>query len=127
MNFEGLTARWPGRLIRSMESLNIPSSVKFVMIVASQPPKLHPAVDLGTEWRNFLSSIQTTEMKYAPTKKIHENVWLINLHTGLPLLGELLCRAKDKAIPMQIVFLHEEPDWIEYPPPFESAPEVPCP
>jgi hypothetical protein len=41
-------------------------------------------------------------------------VWLIPVDTGLPFLGRLVQRAANDGIAIRVLFLAEEPNWLEY-------------
>ena len=67
-------------------------------------------------WGEFLGSLQKNVRPCKGCKAIHENVWLIPLSNGLPFLGSLVDWAQSTGIPLRILFLRQEPDWLKYPP-----------
>jgi hypothetical protein len=71
---------------------------------------------LALNWQQALSP---TEEKY----RLTENVWLICLDDGLPVLADLVQAMKQFGVPLRVLFLEEVPAWIQYPPDAPPAAE----
>jgi hypothetical protein len=90
-------------------------SAKFALVIGERPTTNTSDVPVP-RWSKFLSDIQKNIQPCAEIQKIHENVWLIPLGIGIPFLGQLIEWAGSYQIPLRILFLDAEPDWIKYPP-----------
>ncbi len=96
-------------------------AARFALVVA-EPPKNPPAYP-PFPWQQFVGSLLNIEPPSANTKKIHDNFWLIHLNDDMLFLAEIFVLAKKNSIVLRILFLHEEPAWIKYPPDAATAPE----
>jgi hypothetical protein len=88
---------------------------RFALVIAERPPSDMNDVPIS-RWDRFLDDIQKNIKPCRGMQKIHENVWLLPLETGIPFLGRLMEWADGYHIPLRILFLDEEPDWIKIPP-----------
>jgi hypothetical protein len=103
---------------------NLVTDAKYALVIAERK-EFRSA--LGTEptrqWLDFLGNVQRTADSPSGTQKIHENVWLLPLATGLPFLGKLVDWSGSFEVSIRILFLEEVPNWIEYPPTKKTASE----
>jgi len=97
--------------------METPKNARFAFVIA-EPPKTYSGTQQSPllQWQNFQTSIKTNLPPSEETLKIHDNVWLIPLKSGMPFLTKLFDWAYQMRIPLHILFLNEKPDWIEYPP-----------
>jgi hypothetical protein len=94
---------------------------KFALLVAETHRK-----DASREWSepwknlrlNWPRALPPAEEKY----RLTENVWLLHLDSGLPVLAELIKTMKDYSIPIRVLFFEDAPDWIKHPPDAEAKP-----
>lgn len=97
------------------QDLVVEPTAQYALLAFECQNHLHPK-PIG----KTLGDILDKAKKHAPpsqtTQAIQENVWLIPLHTDMPFLARLLGEASMASMPMQILFLHERPDWIKVPP-----------
>jgi len=95
-------------------------NVKFALLVASKPPYNPMTNPQELAYIDFLNNMPRIEQPPPDTEKIHDNVWLIPLSTGMPFLSSLCVYAKAWNVPHRILFLDEKPEWIKWPPPDET-------
>jgi len=81
-------------------------------IVFAKMPDNTPGTVTANSWTNFLRSLPDTLAKPGDKMRLHENLWQIPLHTGLPILAKLVHQAEANDIPLHVLFLAETPDWI---------------
>jgi hypothetical protein len=98
-----------------MSESMIAANVKHVLVIASTPPKTPENPGVIEKWNNFLGILEYNEMPPANTLRIHNNIWVLPIDTGLPFLGSLLKYAAEAEIPLRVVFLEDIPDWIKNP------------
>jgi hypothetical protein len=97
---------------------NLVTDAKFAFVVAEGKPPLVPdrPDDAPTQWQFFVRKARELESPLEGMQKIHENVWLLPLATGLPFLTKLIEWAGSYEVSIRILFLAEAPNWIKYPP-----------
>jgi len=101
----------------NLEGMNDFSTNAKLALVIVEPAKCDASnMEPQREWKEFLYKIQERTTPTKTTTKIHENIWLIPLSDGLPFLMDLFLIAKSFHIPLRILFLDSEPDWLKYPP-----------
>jgi hypothetical protein len=96
------------------------NNAKFALLIAQIPenPNVPKHKTLGEEvdsWKRFLA---TSPKKSDPTKgliQLQNNVWQIDLATGMRALCEIWMSADKWGIPVRVLFLEETPAWLEYP------------
>jgi len=121
--FHRLTSPVSGRLIPGM---NIHLEPKFAFVVAERP-KYNPASgvpDPEEKWQGFLGNAKNIPKPPEGMQKIHDNVWLMPLATGLPFLGQLIQWADSYRVAIRILFVDEAPNWLQYPPPADHTGEA---
>ncbi len=91
-------------------------NVKFAFVIA-EAPKYPSATEPERTWQSFLTNVRNIQAPHEKTTTIHDNVWLIPLSTEMTFLTTLFGLANDWNIPLRILFLNDEPDWIRYPKP----------
>jgi hypothetical protein len=96
-------------------------NAKFALAIAEKPIR-GTVQDPDKIWKEFLGNYRSHIRPTEDIQMIHENVWLIPLDTGMPFVGRLLDWTNMAGIPLRILFLDEEPDWIQYPKPVETKP-----
>ncbi|HZL79341.1 MAG TPA: hypothetical protein VFC17_10860 [Candidatus Limnocylindrales bacterium] len=89
-------------------------NAKFALVIG-EPPKNSFREPNLEKWKDFLGCVPQFARPNKETKMIHENVWLIPLDSGMRFLAQLFDLANGKNIPLRILFLDEEPDWLQYP------------
>ena len=89
-------------------------NAKFALVIG-EPPKNSFREPNLEKWKDFLGCVPQFARPNKETKMIHENVWLIPLASGMRFLAQLFDLANGKNIPLRILFLDEEPDWLQYP------------
>jgi hypothetical protein len=94
---------------------------RFAFVVAEFPKNEYGEPDKAT-WDKFLGNIGRNKRQAEVAPTIHDNIWLIPLNTGMPFLNHLMQCAEPYPIPLRILFLNDEPDWIKYPPDDSSKP-----
>jgi hypothetical protein len=94
---------------------NLQAQPKFALVLIDKPMQDKMTTSGQTAWQRFSNSLSEAEKTYAPKEKLHDNVWLIDLRTSLPLLGDIIARAKAEGIAMRLIFCNEEPVWIAWP------------
>jgi hypothetical protein len=96
-------------------------NAKFALVIAEYPKLVEfQGVD-ERKWKGFLFDLPRFAPPSKETTKIHDNVWLIPLNGGMPFLVQLFQYASGMDIPLRILFLDAEPDWIRYPSPVAAA------
>lgn len=104
---------------------NLVTDAKLALVVAEQQPRKDAkGARVEANWQEFLTNVKGRCTPPEKTTKIHENVWLIPLATGLPFLAELIQWGNAYSVPIRILFLAESPDWIEYPPTDKATSEA---
>jgi hypothetical protein len=105
---------------------NLVTDAKFAFVIAEGKPPLVPdRTDRApTQWQFFVGKVRELESLTEGMQKIHENVWLIPLATGLPFLTKLIEWAGSFGVSIRILFLAEAPIWIKYPPDTKSTAEA---
>ena len=95
-------------------------NAKYALVIGAS--KASYGHDKRTEWQEFLTTLQNNARTIGETITIHDNVWLIPLDTGMRFLSALVASVgnNDKVL-LRILFLDEEPDWIQYPPDAKSS------
>jgi hypothetical protein len=95
-------------------------TAKFALVIAGSD--LQDFSDRRQALGEFLANLQNSRPQPTSTKKLHDNVWLIDLSNGLPYLGSLTEWSHSSKLRLHILFLASEPDWITYPPDDEATP-----
>ena len=90
-------------------------AARFALVVLEAPKNQYNETDTA-KWQQFLDNLPRNTQTIGKKPTIHDNIWLIPLQTEMPLLARIFLWAADYRIPLRILFLHEEPDWIKYPP-----------
>jgi hypothetical protein len=98
-----------------LEPKNQLNTAKFALVIAEYSKNIHDAPDT-LKWQEFLGTATLPFPTTEHSARIHENIWLIPLHSEMPFLSALFLRAHEKGIPLRVLFLDEPPDWIKYPP-----------
>ena len=62
----------------------------------------------------FLDAATALCKQNAGSEQLAQGVWLIDLKTGLPHLGQMVVLAQNEGIPYRTFFLEHEPDWISF-------------
>jgi hypothetical protein len=102
---------------------NLDADVKFALVVAERGKHEIGGGNVHlSNWQTFLSNIHNNAYPPKDATKIHENIWLIPLSSGLPFLGDLIRRATNDGVSIRVLFLAEAPNWIKYPPDAEAKP-----
>ena len=60
----------------------------------------------------FLDAAKALCKKNAGNEQLAQGVWLIDLKTGLPHLGQMVALAQENGIAYRTLFLEDEPDWL---------------
>jgi hypothetical protein len=96
---------------------NFENPAKFAFVVAEKEEyQKVGSTEPMRQWTGFLDNVQRSSQMPEGTQKIHENVWLIPLATGLPFLTKLIDWGEASGVSIRILFLAEAPNWIKYPP-----------
>jgi hypothetical protein len=93
---------------------------KCALVLVSMPDNTPGTVTQNT-WLTFLESLKGTELERGNKMQIHQNMWLIPLHSGLLLLTTLIRQAQVNGILTRVLFLDETPNWITVPAATKSA------
>ena len=101
-------------------------NAKFALVIAEPPENQYRESDTK-RWQDFVNNIPRFAPPNKETLTIHENVWRIPLDTGMPFLCKLFGFANGAGIPLHILFLDAEPEWIKYPPDDEGKPSQATP
>lgn len=88
---------------------------QFALVIAAQPEYSARIPEPERKWREFLGNLERNGRITERIKTIHENVWLIPLHSDMPFLMRLFDWGNGMGIPLRILFLDDEPKWIKYP------------
>jgi hypothetical protein len=120
-SFPYLTTVYFGYLMNGMNPVPQP---KYALAIAEGTPPLVQARfdDAPTQWQFFVANAKTLESLPKDTIKIHENVWLIPLATGIPFLAKLIESCPTYSVSIRVIFLEEIPKWIKYPP--NASPKI---
>ncbi len=94
--------------------MNDCENAKFALVIAGAKP-MFGGPDLD-KWNSFVTSVRNNVRRVEEMLIMHDNVWLIPLETEMRILCGLLEWGIDMQIPLRILFLQSEPDWIQYPP-----------
>jgi hypothetical protein len=99
-------------------------NAKFAILIAEIPRQekrenLAPGVPADT-WSAFLNKAPNSSSPAKGIEVIHNNIWQLNLETGMRTLCEIYILADNLGIPMRVLFLEEAPAWLKYP---EHAPK----
>jgi hypothetical protein len=94
-------------------------NAKFALVIAERP-KMATDEEERKKWGDFLGSIRQNARPNKETTLINDNVWLIPLDSGMRFLAQFFDLAVGKDIPLRILFLDEEPNWLQYPKPDEA-------
>lgn len=91
-------------------------NAKFAFVIAEKP-KFDELMMMEPDkkWGEFLFNIRSHARPSLGIQKIHENVWLIPLEDELMFLNGLIQYADGSRIPLRILFLDAEPEWIKHP------------
>ena len=95
--------------------MNVFPNAKFALVIA-EAEKDQSGNENKDSWQNFLLNIPQTLRHSKKIEAIHDNVWLINLESELPVLSTLIQLCSARSIHIRLLFLAEFPDWIKYPP-----------
>ena len=87
---------------------------KYAFVVAEFPKNEYGERDT-TRWADFLGSEERSLVKSEGVTKIHDNIWLIPLETRMNFLLHIMKSTTDWRIPLRILFLNAEPNWLQYP------------
>jgi hypothetical protein len=92
------------------------NNAKFALVIVERP-KLASDEEEKKKWNDFLGSVRQNAKPNKETTLINDNVWLIPLDSGMRFLAQFfeVCAGAD--IPLRILFLDAEPDWLQYPKP----------
>ena len=77
-----------------------------------------PAKDPKTEqesllWEDFWLNLGAHDAEHnIKEQRLAENIWLIPLKDGLPILGRLVKGAKTAGLPYRILYFDGEPNWV---------------
>jgi len=95
------------------------NNAKFSLLIAeTHRPDATRA--LSNAWQNLQLNWKSALPKDEEKSRLTENVWLIQLDNGLPVLAGLVQAMKDYSIPVRVLFFEDEPTWIKYPPDAEA-------
>ena len=90
---------------------------KFAFVVAEQPPYVPGGGNQQQrDWQDFSITVQREGRPPERMKMMGANVWLLALADGLLFLAQLIKWGEQYRIPLRILFLAKEPDWIMHPP-----------
>jgi hypothetical protein len=109
-----LTTLLFGRLIAGMNEFLRNANFAFVIAKKAKPDARE------TNWKQFLYNIQKPGALKKTTQMIGEGAWLIPLKNDIQSLKTLFDQSNSCNIPLRILFLNDEPDWIEYLPSDEA-------
>ena len=100
-----------------LAGMNACENAEFALVIA-EPEQygFGSGPDPTRKWQEFLANIQNHIPPSVKVLRIHENVWQIPLNTEMRTLTQLFDWSHNAGIRLRILFLDEEPDWIEYPP-----------
>jgi hypothetical protein len=99
-------------------------NAKFALVIA-EAADTPGGREARQNWQDFLATLNRYGWPLEHTKRIHDNTWLIPLDREMHFLGRLLDNGRSGKTLLRILFLDEEPDWIEYPPPTKHQEETP--
>jgi len=95
--------------------VNVSKNAKFALVIAEA--RKNESLESDTEsWSEFIAKVPKQARPNHETQRIHDNVWLIPMDTGIPFLVRLFDLSNGANILLRILFLDAEPDWIQYPP-----------
>src|ERR1019366_6319824 len=97
------------------QDMQIPQAARFALVVFERPKDQFGRLN-EEQWQNFAHNVPSNTKTTGKTPTIHDNIWLTPLQTETPFLIRLCASALNYGIPIRILFLHDEPDWIKWPP-----------
>jgi hypothetical protein len=122
--FQHLTRLSFSSLLVGMNA-NLVTDAKFAFVIAERKEyKVGGGNEHIRQWTDFLGNVKMYSTPPEGTQKIHENVWLIPLSSGLPFLSQLIDWGGSSGVSIRILFLEEAPNWIKYPPDAKPADET---
>jgi len=95
--------------------VNVSKNAKFALVIAEARKNDDQESDAAS-WSAFVAKVPKLARPSQETQRIHDNVWLIPMDTGIPFLVRLFDLSNGANIHLRILFLDAEPDWIQYPP-----------
>ena len=95
--------------------MNVSKNAKFALVIAEARRNNNQETDAAS-WNEFVAKVPRHARPSQETHRIHDNVWLIPMDTGIPFLVRLFDLSNGANIQLRILFLDAEPDWIQYPP-----------
>ena len=85
--------------------------VNFLLVVAEKP-KVTTVNNPDDAWQNFSTNVRTKMQPPENTKTLHDNIWLIPVAAGMLWLATINPSASYYDIPLRVLFLEDEPDWL---------------
>ena len=99
------------------------NNAKFALVIAETHRK-DATRALSDSWQRLALNWRTSLPHDEETHRLTENVWLIPLDNGLPVLAGLVQAIKDYSVPIHVLFLEDAQGWIKYPPDAKTTAEA---
>ena len=97
------------------------NNAKFALVIAERP-KSSERPDEGRFYHSFLNNIRLHTPPLKGIESLSENVWQIDLRSGLDTLSKIIHEANGWQVSIRVLFFEDAPDWIKHPP--DSAPKA---
>ena len=91
----------------------------YVLIVIEKQWALNPTAEVATKWSKFLTIMAEStktlrtdvENRTSTDVRLAENVWLLPLSDGLPILGQLAAAATHAELKYKVLAFDKPPKW----------------
>jgi hypothetical protein len=91
------------------------TSGKFALVIATNAGPPNQAFQ-DHSYNAFLRNMRTPTPPLEGVETLAENVWQIDIDSGLNSLARIIQEAKTWSIPLRVLFFETAPDWSKCPP-----------